>query len=105
MPVFVLSELTNKMYIFLYFVISLIFQETHALRETDDPCCPECVPIMSPCGYKATRIETLTVTSETSSNCTSKVEMGVSVWPERICNDCVSIDDPDGVSDYDGACD
>ena len=48
------------------------------LRETDDPCCPECVPVMTPCGYKAIETKNLTVTSEGGSgNCTANVEMGV----------------------------
>ncbi|GFR60093.1 SCO-spondin protein [Elysia marginata] len=51
--------------------------ETHKLEETDDPCCPKCVPIMTPCGYKAKSTETLTVTGENGSgNCTAHVEMG-----------------------------
>ncbi|GFN75437.1 collagen alpha-2(iv) chain [Plakobranchus ocellatus] len=51
--------------------------ETHTLRETDDLCCPECVPIMTPCGYKSTGNETLTVVGDDSSvNCTAVVEMG-----------------------------
>ncbi|GFO49684.1 thrombospondin domain-containing protein [Plakobranchus ocellatus] len=51
--------------------------ETHVLKETDNPCCPDCVPVMVPCAHHISGYATVKITHPEHGQCETEEEMAI----------------------------